>query len=43
MKIAIINTLYAPNKVGGAEKSVQALAENFSDLGNGQKLWKKAK
>jgi len=34
MKIAIINTLYAPNKVGGAEKSVQTLAENFSDLGN---------
>ncbi|SDU24245.1 Glycosyltransferase involved in cell wall bisynthesis [Polaribacter sp. Hel1_33_78] len=34
MKIAIINTLYAPNKVGGAEKSVQALAENFSALGN---------
>ena len=34
MKIAIINTLYAPNKVGGAEKSVQILAENFSDLGN---------
>ena len=34
MKIAIINTLYAPNKVGGAEKSVQTLAENFSDIGN---------
>jgi glycosyltransferase involved in cell wall biosynthesis len=34
MKIAIINTLYAPNKVGGAEKSVQTLAENFYNLGN---------
>jgi glycosyltransferase involved in cell wall biosynthesis len=34
MKIAIINTLYAPNKIGGAEKSVQGLAENFSDIGN---------
>ena len=34
MKIAIINTLYAPNQVGGAEKSVQTLAENFSLLGN---------
>ena len=34
MKIAIVNTLYAPNQIGGAEKSVQALAENFVLAGN---------
>lgn len=34
MKIAIINTLYAPNQVGGAEKSVQTLAENLCLTGN---------
>ncbi|MDP5104875.1 MAG: glycosyltransferase family 4 protein [Polaribacter sp.] len=34
MRIAIINTLYAPNQIGGAEKSVQALAENFVLTGN---------
>ncbi|MDB9927568.1 glycosyltransferase family 4 protein [Flavobacteriaceae bacterium] len=34
MKLAIINTLYAPNNVGGAEKSVQALAEYFVFLGH---------
>ena len=34
MKIAIVNTLYAPNKVGGAEKSVQILAEKLYFKGN---------
>lgn len=34
MKIAIVNTLYAPNKIGGAERSVQTLAESFSLKGN---------
>jgi len=34
MKIAIMNTLYAPIQVGGAEISVQALAEAFSQKGN---------
>jgi glycosyltransferase involved in cell wall biosynthesis len=29
MKILIINTLYAPYKIGGAEKSIQSLAESF--------------
>lgn len=29
-----MNTLYAPNQIGGAEKSVQALAENFLLTGN---------
>ncbi|MBU3010926.1 glycosyltransferase family 4 protein [Polaribacter vadi] len=29
MKILILNTLYAPYKLGGAEKSVQSLAESF--------------
>ncbi|MFH4963795.1 glycosyltransferase family 4 protein [Gaetbulibacter sp. M235] len=30
MKILIVNTLYSPYKIGGAEISVQALAEEFS-------------
>ena len=34
MKITIVNNLYAPNHVGGAEISVQALAENFCAKGN---------
>lgn len=34
MRIVIMNTLYAPNQIGGAEKSVQALAENFLLTGN---------
>jgi hypothetical protein len=34
MRIAIINTLYAPNQIGGAEKSVQTLAENLCLTGN---------
>ncbi len=34
MKITIINFLYAPSQIGGAEKSVQTLAENFVLLGN---------
>ena len=34
MKICIINTLYYPHQVGGAEKSVQSLAEQFFLLGN---------
>jgi glycosyltransferase involved in cell wall biosynthesis len=33
MKILIINTLYYPNQVGGAEKSVQLLAESLLDRG----------
>lgn len=34
MKILIFNTLYYPNSIGGAEKSVQALTENLFKLGN---------
>ncbi|CAI0771911.1 lipopolysaccharide 1,2-N-acetylglucosaminetransferase [Serratia liquefaciens] len=34
MKIAIINTLYHPNKVGGAEVSVQLLAEELVRKGH---------
>lgn len=34
MKISIINTLYAPFKVGGAEVSVQALAEGLVERGH---------
>jgi glycosyltransferase involved in cell wall biosynthesis len=33
MKILIVNTLYAPFKIGGAEKSVQILAEGLSQSG----------
>lgn len=33
MNILIVNTLYFPEKVGGAEISVQDLAEGFSSLG----------
>lgn len=33
MKILIVNTIYAPNQIGGAEKSVQSLAEAFVALG----------
>lgn len=33
MKILILNTLYSPYQVGGAEKSVQLLAENYVNLG----------
>ena len=29
MKVVIFNTLYYPNAVGGAEKSVQTLAEGL--------------
>lgn len=38
MNILIVNTLYAPNKVGGAERSVQTLAENFVVLGHTVKV-----
>ena len=34
MKIVIFNTLYYPYQVGGAEKSVRALSEEFYSLGN---------
>lgn len=34
MRIVIVNTLYSPNRIGGAEKSVQSLAEEFLALGN---------
>ena len=34
MKITLINTLYEPNVVGGAERSVQFLAESLVSLGN---------
>ena len=34
MKIVIFNTLYHPYQVGGAEKSVRALSEEFYSLGN---------
>jgi len=30
MKILIVNTLYAPNQIGGAEKSVQKFAEHLA-------------
>ena len=33
MRVILFNTLYHPYKVGGAELSVQALAEKFSNLG----------
>ena len=33
MKVLIVNTLYYPYKIGGAEISVQSLAEEFSLLG----------
>lgn len=38
MNILIVNTLYAPNKIGGAEKSVQILAEKFASSGNKVKV-----
>jgi len=34
MKIMIVNTLYYPNRVGGAERSVQQLAESLTELGH---------
>ncbi|TXD54235.1 glycosyltransferase family 4 protein [Polaribacter sp. IC063] len=34
MNIVIINTLYFPYSIGGAEKSVKSLAENFTVMGN---------
>jgi glycosyltransferase involved in cell wall biosynthesis len=34
MKIVIFNTLYHPYQIGGAEKSVRALSEEFCSLGN---------
>ncbi|WP_368926846.1 glycosyltransferase family 4 protein [Serratia marcescens] len=34
MKIALINTLYAPYKIGGAEVSVQLLAESLQRAGH---------
>ncbi|MDA9064652.1 glycosyltransferase family 4 protein [Pseudomonadales bacterium] len=34
MKITLINTLYSPYKIGGAEVSVQILAEELVALGN---------
>ena len=34
MKIAFINTLYYPNRIGGAEKSVQILAETMAKYGH---------
>lgn len=33
MKIVFVNSLYSPNFVGGAERSVQALAEGLTELG----------
>ena len=33
MRIVLINTLYPPNVVGGAERSVQILAESLADTG----------
>ncbi|MHC0448119.1 glycosyltransferase family 4 protein [Flavobacterium sp. 3-218] len=33
MKVLIFNTLYYPNNIGGAEKSVQSLAENLLNSG----------
>lgn len=38
MKILIVNTLYAPNKIGGAEKSVQLLSEKFALSGHKVKV-----
>jgi glycosyltransferase involved in cell wall biosynthesis len=34
MKILLVNSLYAPNFVGGAERSVQALAEGLAGMGH---------
>lgn len=34
MKICLINTLYPPHQVGGAERSVQILAESLAQLGH---------
>lgn len=34
MKIVILNTLYHPYKIGGAEVSVQLLAESLADTGH---------
>ncbi|WP_053970754.1 glycosyltransferase family 4 protein [Mangrovimonas sp. ST2L15] len=34
LKVVLINTLYAPHFVGGAEKSVQLLAEGLHQLGH---------
>lgn len=34
MKIAYINSFYAPNEVGGAEKSVRFLAEAMVQQGH---------
>ena len=34
MRVAIINTLYWPNKIGGAEVSVQTLAEGLANIGH---------
>jgi glycosyltransferase involved in cell wall biosynthesis len=34
MKIALVNTLYAPYQVGGAERAVQILAEGLSQRGH---------
>jgi len=34
MKILFVNTLYAPLRTGGAEVSVQTMAEGFAALGN---------
>lgn len=34
MKVVLVNTLYAPNAVGGAEKSVQQLAESLLERGH---------
>ena len=33
MKVMIFNTLYCPNQIGGAEKSVQLLAEGLLEKG----------
>jgi len=35
MNIAILNTLYPPYRIGGAEVSVQLLAESLADAGHG--------
>jgi glycosyltransferase involved in cell wall biosynthesis len=34
MNILIVNTLYTPYKIGGAERSVQLLAEMLAKKGN---------
>lgn len=34
MKILLINSLYTPNIIGGAERSVQILAESFASCGH---------